>query len=96
MNLNKQHPSFDIMGEMLALLPPFPHYTKALTVASDLGLTQREVFVLASRATSAGMPVRINQHGTARVMRMDRHVVEKTQEWAERYFNTVYPDGTMN
>lgn len=96
MTLNKTHPGYDPLGELLALLPPHPYCTRFDYCAQDLGITQFALTSLARQANRAGFKVRVQAKGTMRYVYFAASDSQRAQEWAERYFNAVYCEAGVN
>jgi hypothetical protein len=87
-DLNKNHPAFDMKMELLALLSTLP--APKTHLMADLALEFRELQALVSKLQTFG--VRSRRHGGTSCLYIERKQLKESKEKADHYLDVVYGD----
>lgn len=90
MHLNFTDPDFDLLHEMLCLLPIEPTFARVEDVAIDLGCdNQRRVTRLMEEAEAQGIRIETFRDGERRIA-LSRRTSSQAQAAGEDYWRKVY------
>lgn len=89
MNMATAHPQYDIMGELLCLLPTARTGAFVPLLMADLGLNERQITQLARRAAREGIKLNVSNKSGFRYVSFCPYD-DAGQAAALEYWNKVY------